>query len=125
MMRGSKQLDGLMFATLLMACASAGAPCSALAALFPNRPTVSTYEYGVDLGTWSGRAIEERRAVLLDTNSILPRASSQQAMLIDIKSEFATLAPSFVDPTKEAGGKNRATGQRGSGQRGHVSRFKN
>lgn len=56
------------------------------------------------LGTWSGKATGECRLALLDTNPVLPRASSQQACVISYKGDASGLIGSFVDSNQVVSG---------------------
>ena len=87
--------------TVLLLLGSVGvfSPLRVFALPFPDRPAVTNLEYGVDVGTWCGRAAEERRKVLGNTNLLLPRCQSQREYLIGLKSAVVTCLDDYVNHT--------------------------
>lgn len=62
------------------------------------RPAPSDYTNAVAVGTWCGKAVEERGVAIGDNTAFLPRASSQQKVVISAKQEIQSRYPSYIKP---------------------------
>ena len=74
---------------------------TAEAVSFVSRPALTNGNYGVDVGTWSGKGLRERRLALNDFDSSLPRASSQQECASSFKGNISGIVESFVDSNSD------------------------
>jgi len=63
-----------------------------------ERPAYNDYTNAVSMGTWCGKAVEERGVVVGDTNAFLPKASSQQGIVINVKQNIQSRYPSYIKP---------------------------
>ncbi len=77
---------------------------TAEAVSFVSRPALTNGNYGVDVGTWSGKGLRERRLALNDFDSSLPRASSQQECASSFKGNISGIVESFVDSNQVVSG---------------------
>jgi len=63
-----------------------------------ERPAYNDYTNAVSMGTWCGKAVEERGVVVGDTNAFLPKTSSQQGIVINVKQNIQSRYPSYIRP---------------------------
>ncbi len=75
-----------------------------LATSFTARPALSAYTNAVDVGTWCGKALAERRAVIWSTNAALPACNSQQGRLTELKGAATDIFPWYANQTLATGG---------------------
>ena len=66
---------------------------------FSARPDVSNYTYAVEVGTWCGKALAERRLAIGNTNGVLPLCDAQHDCLLQWKQAIAEKLPAFADTT--------------------------
>ena len=71
-------------------------PITSPAITLPERPAYNDYTNAVSMGTWCGKAVEERGNVLGDTNAFLPKVSSQQGIVIGVKQNIQSRYPSYI-----------------------------
>jgi len=71
---------------------------------FSARPALTNYTYAVDMGTWCGKGLAERRLALGSSSTILPACDSQQHFLQTWNSAVKGVIPSYVDMGEAIGG---------------------
>ena len=57
----------------------------ARADILGQRPSLNDYTNAVDMGTWCGKAVQERDLARGNTGTFLPRTASQQVLLMNVK----------------------------------------
>lgn len=71
---------------------------------FDNRPALDNYTYAVDVGTWCGKGLVERRLAVDNPLTILPVCDSQQHFLQTGKPITMGIIPSYVDMQEASNG---------------------
>ena len=83
---------------LLALCSLALSTGTSLAITLTERPAFSDYTNAVVLGTWCGKAVEERGIAVGDSTAFLPKVSSQQGIVVQVKQNIQLRYPSYVKP---------------------------
>jgi len=63
-----------------------------------ERPAYNDYTNAVSMGTWCGKAVEERGIAVGDNTAFLPKVSSQQGVVINVKQKIQSKYPSYIKP---------------------------